>query len=219
MAYRFSALLALLALALSAFSVSALAEQDAGASYTLLLKGGIGGKWFLISRSNLSTRNNFGDPFLGYTGIGLGYQLTPAFSVRAGYRRAWFRFTDIWQPEDRGYLEAYFADTFNGFRISNRARIEFRFFDWRDDDIRLRDNITVEAPWSLTPLKLRPYLEEEVFFGTNAGQLAANWLGGGLAWRPAKGIKVKLGYRWTRFRAGEDWANRNVLVCSVNLFF
>jgi hypothetical protein len=108
-AYRFSALLALLALALSAFSVSALAEQDAGASYTLLLKGGIGGKWFLISRSNLSTRNNFGDPFLGYTGIGLGYQLTPAFSVRAGYRRAWFRFTDTWQPEDRGYLEAYFA--------------------------------------------------------------------------------------------------------------
>jgi hypothetical protein len=210
-------LLAVLAALLTA--LPAIAEQDAGGSYNLLIKAGLGGDWFLISRSNLASRNDFGDPFLGYTGAGLGRQLTPTFSIRAGYRRAWFRFGEDWQPENRGYLEGFFAQRFHGFRVTNRARVEFRFFDWRDDDVRLRNEITVEAPWELTPLKLRPYLEEEVFYSTNAGHFEANWLGGGLAWRPAKGVKVKLGYRWNRFRAGEDWANRNVLVTGLNLFF
>jgi opacity protein-like surface antigen len=197
----------------------AAADQDAGASYNLLLKAPLAGDWFVISRSNAASRNNFGDTFLAYTGASIGYQLIPSFSLRLGYRRAWFRFTDDWQPEDRAMLEGYFADRFNGFRVTNRLRVEFRWFDWRDDDIRLRNEITVEAPWALTPLKLKPYLEEEVFYSTNAGRFEANWLGGGLAWRPMEGVKLKVGYRWNRFRAGDDWANRNVLVTGVNVFF
>ncbi len=200
-------------------SLGARAAQDAGGSYNLLLKHSLNDEWFLISRSNLASRNNFGDPFIAYTGIGFGWQLNPVVSLRAGYRRAWFRFTDDWQPENRPYLETYLADRINGFRLSNRFRVEFRYFDWRDDDVRLRNEIVVEAPWSLTPLKLKPYLEEEVFYSTNDGRFEANWLGGGLAWRPAKGVKLKLGYRWNRFRAGDDWANRNVLVTGINLFF
>ncbi|WP_200344824.1 DUF2490 domain-containing protein [Halochromatium glycolicum] len=196
-----------------------MAAQDAGGSYNLLLKKSLNEDWFLISRSNLASRNNFGDNFLGYTGLGVGYQLTPSFSLRAGYRRAWFRFTDEWQPENRGYLEGYFAERINGFRVSNRARVEFRRFDWRDDDVRLRNELAIEAPWSLTPLRLKPYLEEEVFFSTRAGRIEANWLGGGLAWRPVEGVKLKLGYRWNRFRVGDDWNNRNVLVTGINLFF
>jgi len=204
---------------LATVSVPAAAEQDAGGSYNLLLKAPIAGDWFVISRSNMASRDNFGDTFLAYTGASLGYQLLPSFSLRLGYRRAWFRFTEDWQPEDRVMLEGYFAERFNGFRVTNRLRVELRWFDWRDDDVRLRNEITVEAPWALTPLKLKPYLEEEVFYGTNAGRFEANWLGAGLAWRPVDGVKVKLGYRWNRFRAGDDWANRNVLVTGVNVFF
>jgi opacity protein-like surface antigen len=195
------------------------AEQDAGASYNLLLKAPLGGDWFLLSRSNAASRNNFGDTFLAYTGASLGYQFDPRLSLRLGYRRAWFRFTDDWQPEDRVMLEGYFADRFKGFRVTNRLRAELRWFDWREDDVRLRNEITVEAPWAVTPLALRPYLEQEVFYSTNAGHFEANWLGGGLAWRPADGVKLKLGYRWNHFRAGDDWANRNVLVTGINLFF
>lgn len=197
----------------------AMAAQDAGGSYNLLLKASITDDWFVISRSNLATRNNFGDEFLAYTGASLGYQITPRLSLRFGYRRAWFRFGEDWQPENRAMLEGYFADRIGGFRLTNRLRAERRYFSWRDDDTRLRYEITVEAPWKLTPLAFRPYLEEEAFFSTNRGHFEANWLGGGLAWRPADGVKLKLGYRWNRFRAGGSWANRNVLVTGINLYF
>jgi opacity protein-like surface antigen len=196
-----------------------MAAQDAGGSYNLLLKASITDDWFVISRSNLATRNNFGDEFLAYTGASLGYQITPRLSLRFGYRRAWFRFGEDWQPENRAMLEGYFADRIGGFRLTNRLRAERRYFSWRDDDTRLRYEITVEAPWKLTPLAFRPYLEEEAFFSTNRGHFEANWLGGGLAWRPADGVKLKLGYRWNRFRAGGSWANRNVLVTGINLYF
>lgn len=197
----------------------AMAAQDAGASHNLLLKAPLTTDWFVISRSNVATRNNFGDEFLAYTGASLGYQINPRLSIRLGYRHAWFRFAENWQPENRAMLEGYFADRINGFRFTNRLRAEGRYFDWRDDDIRLRNEITLEAPWRLTSLALRPYLEEEVFYSTNAGRFEANWLGGGLAWRPAQGVKLKLGYRWNRFRAGDSWTNRNVLVTGLNLFF
>jgi hypothetical protein len=207
--------LSLLSLAFS----PAMATQDAGGSHNLLLKTSLSDDWFVISRSNLATRNNFRDEFLAYTGASLGYQITPRCSLRLGYRRAWFRFGKDWQPENRAMLEGYFADRLNGFRFTNRLRAEGRQFDWRDDDIRLRNEITVEAPWKLTSLALRPYLEEEVFYSTNARRFEANWLGGRLAWRPAQGVKLKLGYRWNRFRTGDNWANRNLLVTGLNLFF
>jgi hypothetical protein len=201
------------------WSVPAHPEQDSGASHNLLLKLDLDDRWFLISRSNLASRNDFRDQFLGYTGASLGYQLTPALSLRVGYRRAWLRLGEDWQPEDRAMIEGYYAVSPGGVRITNRARVELRWFDWRDDDIRLRNEITLEAPWLLTPMGLRPYLEEEVFYSTNAGRFEANWLGGGLTWSPRKGVKLKLGYRWNRFRAGDDWANRNVVVTGLNIFF
>jgi opacity protein-like surface antigen len=197
----------------------AMGAQDSGGSYNLLLKAPLTDDWFVISRSNLASRNDFADAFLVYTGVSFGYQMSSRFSLRLGYRRAWFRFAEDWQPENRLMLEGYFADRIDGFRLSNRLRAEFRYFDWRDDDIRLRNEITLEAPWKLTPLALKPYLEEEVFFSTDAGRFEANWLGGGLAWRPADGVKLKLGYRWNYFRVGDEWNDRNVLVTGVNLFF
>lgn len=194
--------------------------SDGGMSHNLLLKHSLNEKWFLISRSNTASRDHYDDTFFGYTGLGIGYNLNEHWSLRAGYRHAWIRPRDEWLEEDRPYLEGYFADRWEGFRVSNRSRFEFRYYDFdRDDDVRFRNEIVVEAPWELTPLKLKPYVEEEVFFGFNQERIEANWLGGGLAWRPVKGVKLKLGYRWVRQRIGERWINRNVIVTGVNLFF
>ena len=200
-------------------STGAAASTDSGSSLNLLLKADLSDDWFLISRSNLASRNNHEDFFFGYTGAALGYQFTRRWSVRAGFRHAWIRVGDEWLEEDRPFVETYFADTVEGFRVSNRARIEFRFFDYREDDVRLRNELTIEAPWSLTQLGLRPYLEEELFYSTDAGHVEANWLGGGLAWQPAKGVKLKAGYRWNHFRIGDEWRDRDVVVAGLNLFF
>lgn len=207
-------------LAGAAWSVPAcLADTDWGASHNLLLKVPLDDDWFILSRSNLASRDDFDDNFLGFTGAALGYQINENWSLRAGYRHVWFRPQSDWLEEDRLFLEAYFADRFGGYRVTNRSRAEFRYFDYREDDVRLRNEITIEAPWELGSPSLRPYLEEEFFYGLRDERFEANWLGAGIAWRPADGIKLKLGYRRNRFRAGDEWRDRNVVVTGINLFF
>lgn len=195
------------------------AGSDWGNSHNLLLKASISDDWFLISRSNLASRNDFENYFLGYTGIGLGYQFNKPWSLRAGYRQAWFHIAEDWKPEYRPYVESYYADFFKSFRLTSRTRFEFRSFEHRDNYTRLRQEFTLTAPWKFTPLQLQPYLEEEVFYNFEHDWVEANWLGGGLAFRPWDGAKLKLGYRLNKYRIGEDFRTRHTVVTGLNLFF
>lgn len=195
------------------------AERDAGASHNLLFKSPISGDWFVISRSNLASRNDFDDRFLGFTGAGLGYRLTPEWSLRAGYRHVWFRPGDDWLEEDRLYSEAFFASPNDTLRFTSRSRLEWRFLDYRDNDVRFRNEFVVESNRPVPGTPVRPYLEEEFFYSTNDNRFEANWLGAGLARRPVDGVKLKVGYRWNRFRVVDDWRDRDVLVTGIDLFF
>lgn len=204
---------------LTFFLSPAHAASDAGASHNLLLKYKLNEDWFLISRSNMASRFHYDDYFFGYTGIGAGYNLNKNWSLRAGYRHAEIRPRGVWLEENRPYIEGYYANNWKGYRMTYRSRLEFRFFDYRNDDLRFRNELVIEAPWEFTKFKLKPYLEEEFFYGFDKSQFEANWLGAGLSWRPMKGVKLKLGYRWVHQRIGVRWINRNVIVTGVNLFF
>jgi opacity protein-like surface antigen len=199
-------------------AAGAMAETDNGISPNLLFKAKLSGDWFIISRSNLATRDGVDDNFFGYTGAGLGYQISREWSVRAGYRHAWFRPGNEWLQEDRPWVEAYYARMITDFRLSSRSRVEFRLFDYRDNDVRFRNNLTLDLPWKMSPLRLQPYVEEEFFYSFDNERIDMNWLGGGLSWKPAKGMKLKLGYRWNYFRVGDDFQNRNTLVGGMNFY-
>lgn len=195
------------------------AERDAGSSHNLLLKAQMNDDWFFISRSNLATRDDFGQLFLGFTGGGLGYQLTDDWSIRFGYRHVWFRPQSDWLEEDRLFLEAYYANSFEDLRLTSRSRFEYRLFDYREDYLRFRNEFVLESTTPFGDTGFHPYLEEEFFYNTRDNEFEANWLGAGLAWRPRDGLKLKLGYRWNYFRVGDEWRSRDVLVTGINLFF
>ena len=198
---------------------AAAADRDSGASHNLLIKAPISDDWFLISRSNLAYRNDFDDRFLGFTGVGAGFQWTDLWSLRAGYRHVWFKPRDDWLEEDRLYAEAFYANRFDRVRFTSRSRFEFRFFDYRDNDVRFRNEFVIESNRPIPGTALRPYAEEEFFYSLEDERIEANWLGSGVAWRPADGVKIKIGYRWNRFRAGDSWRHRDTLVTGINLFF
>lgn len=207
------------ALILIMFAPTSAAERDFGSSNNLLIKVAIDDDWFVITRSNLAYRNDIEDLFLGFTGGGVGYQLSDEWSVRAGYRHVWFKPQDDWLEEDRLYLEAFFAKRFEHLRFTSRSRIELRFFDYRDNDVRFRNEFVVESSYPVPGTALRPYAEEEFFYSLDAERFEANWLGAGLSWRPVDGVKLKIGYRWNRFRVGDSWRDRDTLVTGINLFF
>lgn len=157
------------------------AEEDWGSSHNLLVKKAINEDWFMLSRSNLATRRDNEQLFLGYTGVSLGYQINREWSVRAGYRVARFRIGENWRTERRPMIEGYYASMHDGWRLSSRSRIEFRQPDWRKNDVRLRQEFTVTAPSKLTLLEMQPFMENEIFYSTRNDWVEANWTTAGLS--------------------------------------
>ena len=104
-------------------------------------------------------------------------------------------------------------------RISNRSRVEFRLCQWdKTNDIRYRNETRLDLPWNVLPGEIKPYFEEEFFWGRKSGQIEMNWLTGGLYYKAGRSTKLKLGYRWIAIRVGDEWENRNQLVSGINIF-
>jgi opacity protein-like surface antigen len=197
---------------------SALASRDAGASLNLYVKKNLSAPWFLLTRSNLASRDHFDERFLGYTGFGLGRNLSRAWSVRAGYRHLWFRPRDQWLEESRPYIEAFWQNNSSAVRWTARQRLERRRFNYRDDESRLRLEWVASLRAKIPSVNASPYFENELFYSLADHDVTTNWLGVGLAWRPQKGLKLKMGYRWNRFRVGQQWRHRDVLVLGASFF-
>ncbi len=195
------------------------ADDDWGSSYNLLLKKAINEEWFLLSRSNLATRRDNEQLFLGYTGASLGYQFNKQWSVRVGYRVARFRIGDDWRTERRPIVEAYHGNMHDGWRLTSRSRIEFRQPNWRENDVRLRQEFTATAPYKLTLLEMQPFVENEIFYSTRNDWIEANWTTAGLSFFPVNKTKIKAGYRHNRIRIQGDFITRHTLVIGVNIFF
>lgn len=214
---RFQFYLTLLLIVL--FMPSVHAEDDWGSSYNLLLKKAINEEWFLLSRSNLATRRDNEQLFLGYSGVSLGYQINKEWSIRAGYRLARFRIGDDWRTERRPLVEAYYGRMNNGWRLTSRSRIEFRQPVWRENDVRLRQEFTATTPYKLTRFEMQPFVENEIFYSTRNNWVEANWATAGLSFFPVDKTKIKAGYRHNRIRIQGDFITRHTLVIGMNIFF
>ena len=201
------------------FSSDVHAAEGWGSSHNLRIKFKLNEDWFVISRSNLSFRDDNEQLFLGYTGASLGNQFNKQWSARIGYRYARFRIGEDWRTEQRPMVEIYYADMLDGWRFTSRSRAEFRFPDWRDNDVRLRQEFTATAPWKLTPLEMKPFIEDEIFYSTRSDWVEANWVTLGLSFFPSESIKVKFGYRHNRQRIRGEFITRHTLVTGINVFF
>ena len=195
------------------------AEDDWGSSHNLLVKKTINEDWFLLTRSNLATRRDNEQVFLVYSGASLGFQINKKWSVRAGYRVARFRIGDDWRTERRPMVEAYHGSMHDGWRLTSRSRIEFRQPDWREDDVRLRQEFTATAPFKLTHLEMQPFAENEIFYSTRNDWVEANWTTAGLSFFPIDNTRFKAGYRHNRIRIQGEFITRHTLMLGVNIFF
>lgn len=199
--------------------IGSAAEGDWGYAHVNFIKIGLAEKWSILSRSQVTLRDDFSEFYFWYADAGLAYSLTPAWRAELAYRHAEWNFGNGWLVEERPMANLDWFGRVKGVKLNNRARIEYRRFEWaREDDWRFRNRIRAEFPWQF--IGISPYLEEEFFIGYNRGALEMNWLMAGLQIKPMKRVKLKAGYRWIAIRVFNDsWENRNQLVTNISLFF
>lgn len=194
---------------------------DWGSTHDLVVRASLTEKWSIYSSAQAVLWNDFSDLFFGYVDLGVGYRFHPAWRAEIAYRRGWVKPADDWLVENRPLANLTWFGKVKDIRLSNRSRIEFREYTWiKKDDIRLRNRTRAELPWAVLPFEIKPYFEEEFFYGKNSEHIEKNWLTGGLYYKPSKQVKLRLGYRWIAVRSKtSDWKNINQVVTALILSF
>ena len=195
------------------------AGWDTGTSQNLFIRMALNDSWFATSRNNLATRDGFGDKFFWYTDLSLGNRLSERWSGELGYRHAQLKLSSGWRIERRPLINVAWRDRIADWTVSNRHRVEFRFFDGdANDRVRYRNETRFTVPKHLSLFGFRPYVEEELFYELTDDGFNLNWLGGGVEYELAKKLRVKVGYRWQAQKFDERWEHRHVLVSGLVWF-
>lgn len=193
-------------------------EGDWGYAHINFAKISLSEKWSILSRSQVTLRNDFRDLYFWYADAGLAYSITPAWRTELAYRHAEWDFGGGWLIERRPMVNLDWFGNAKGIRLNNRSRMEYRDFKWdKETDWRFRNRTRIELPWQV--MGISPFFEEEFFYGFNRDAMEMNWLTTGLQFKPMKGVKLKTGYRWIAIRVNDDWENRNQLTTNFSLFF
>ena len=141
---------------------------------------------------------------LGLVYKGLGDWIDVGFNFRKGFKED---STDDWTQENRTHLNVTLKDKIGDIDISTRSRLEFRNFENKEDLWRYRNKVTFKFPWELTPLKLKPYVADEIFINLDDRGFIANRVYGGVTFNLLKNVKTAIYYVWQSARTSPGRAD------------
>lgn len=159
---------------------------------------------------------------------GLGYAVTPQWSVWAGYGYSDtdVPYTRVPYGEHRPFQQVIWSGRRRAFNISSRHRLEERFPETGDDfGLRSRHQLRVSHPVGrIAPLSV--VISEEIFFNLNTTDYGArrgvdqNRLFGGLGWKWTEFLRTEAGYmnHYSR-RPGREKRMNHVLGLNLVLAF
>lgn len=211
---------ATLLLALLLSLVADAKDLDWGVRFDGNIRASLNEQWSVYSTAGSIVWSDFSGK-AWYVDLGVGYRFHPAWRAEVAYRELRLDSPDYWLTERRPLINLTWSDQIKDIRLSNRSRVEFREYAWdKKDDIRLRNRTRAELPWAVLPFEIKPYFEEEFFYGKNSAHIEKNWLTSGLYYKPSKQVKLRLGYRWIAVRSNTSgWKNINQVVTAVILSF
>jgi hypothetical protein len=165
--------------------------------------------------------NNASDFYYQHYDIGYIYLLNDYFNFGGGFRYIKQKTDDKFRDVSDPYLAAFMFWNPAGFNLSNRIRIEYRYFDYQSDVSVFRNKLDIKLPWKFTRFGIQPMVSDEIFFEFNGGDLNENRLYAGLAFGLTKNLKGELCYmlRSTKNAGFGTWSYSNVLSTKLKLVF
>lgn len=153
---------------------------------------------------------------LGFTYKGLADWLDLGFNYRQVYEED---SAGEWRVEHRPHLNLTVKSRIFDLDVSNRARIEYRDREVKQDVWRYRHKVTVKLPFELTNLKLKPYVADEFFITLNDDNVDRNRVYSGASFALAKNIEANIYYLWQASRTTTEWQGINVLGTQLRIRF
>lgn len=177
--------------------------------------------WKAVVTQELRIGESAGNLYYEHTEMGLIYSgLADWLDVGFDYRQ--ISETDsagTWRDEHRPQLNVTLKTKLFGLDWADRSRLEYRDRENKTDLWRYRNKLTLKLPMELTPLKLKPYIADEIFIDLNEVGYNKNRVYAGVSFKLAKNLKCAIFYMWQTTRTGGFYNDISVLGTSFKFSF
>ncbi|MHC4396513.1 MAG: DUF2490 domain-containing protein [Planctomycetota bacterium] len=177
--------------------------------------------WKAVVTQELRIGESAGNLYYEHTEIGLVYSgLADWLDVGFDYRQ--ISETDsagVWRDEHRPQLNVTLKGKLCGLDLADRSRLEYRDRENKTDLWRYRNKLTLKLPMELTPLKLKPYIADEIFIDLNEVGYNKNRIYAGFSFDLTENLKGAIFYLWQTTRTGGVCNDINVLGTSFRFTF
>jgi len=124
-----------------------------------------------------------------------------------------------WKWENRPHINLTFKGKLAGLTLSDRSRFEYRDKYNAKDMWRYRNKFTVKFPWELTPLKLKPYVAEEIYIDLDQSGINRNRLYSGVSMKLSDNLSGNIYYLWQASSSGHQWNDIHTLGTQLEFRF
>lgn len=213
------ALLVTAAVLVCAGCAVAWADTDTAYWNELAIEGGITERLSAGIASKYRYQDNASRHYYTSTEIELNYRFLDWLSTGLGYKEVYKLKKAAWQQENRPYVQTEMKWKWADWKLKNRLRVEHREKQSADPYYRVRDKLTVKAPWKFTSLEINPYVADEIFVEHSEGAgFDENRTYAGVELRLAEHLRLGVYYLYVIEASNREWTSRvNVIGTALTL--
>ncbi len=142
--------------------------------------------------------------------IGISFQVLSNFMLSVNFREV-FEWKGVWKQEHRPHGTVSTKMQFGSLGISARSRFEYRMKQDKDPVIRNRNLVSIKFGKEFTPLKLVPYIADEIFYDMEESELNRNRFYVGMEIKCISFVKTVIYFLQQKDLKNEAWEPTNVV--------
>lgn len=150
----------------------------------------------LTINEQFKIKNDANDLQEYHTDIGITHAFEGPWKAGLNLRQQYEEKKGVWLEEQRIHTHLTYSWTWHDISFSDRNRLELRLREKRKDIVRYRNKLSATFPVTLGNTGLKPYVSEELFVDSDAGELTRSRLAAGLKTKLQGRYSVAAYYLW-----------------------
>jgi len=176
----------------------------------------LGERHRLTLEQDFRSGNQATDLYYVHSDFGIQRKVKPFLTWSLHFREAFVDGSEGWFPEHRPYGQFVVKWPFGPFSSATRMRFEYRILP-AEQKVRNRDMITLKLRRSFMPLKLVPYVADEIFYSLKDQELKRNRFYVGLAVKRFSRVAPVFYYMYQSSLKKGAWSGINVWGIKIGL--
>lgn len=170
--------------------------------------------------SEFRFKDDMSEHYYTHGDIALTYSIYKWFDMAIAYRQIYSLKGTDWKDTNYPHINGTVKWNWADWKFSNRARLAYSMSEGADDYWQFRSILVMKSPWEITPLKLNPYISDEVFYNFDSEEWTENRAIIGFGFPLfLENIIGKIYYMYNSKKSQDEWDNYNILGTEVSVKF